>query len=80
MTVSFDFTSTQELFHQYSFLVDRIVQKLASKYPHHGDVGEMIQYGYIGLIEAIDAFPAEKGISFETYASIFIQGRIIKGE
>jgi len=78
MTVSF--TSTQERFHQYSFLVERIAQKLSSKYPHHGDVAEMMQYGYIGLIEAIDAFPADKGISFETYASICIQGRIIKGE
>ena len=75
MTVSF--TSTQEQFHQYSFLVERIAQKLATKYPHHGDVVEMMQYGYIGLIEAIDAFPAEKGISFETYASICIQRRIV---
>ena len=77
MTVSF--TSTQDLFHQYSFLVDQIVQKISVKYSHRGDVAEMMQYGYIGLIEAIDAFPAEKGISFTTYASICIQGRIIKG-
>ena len=80
MTVSFDFNSTQERFHQYSFLVEKIAQKIASKYPHHGDIEDMMQFGYIGLIEAIDAFPAEKGISFETYASICIQGRIIKGE
>jgi len=78
MTVSF--TSTQDLFHQYSFLVEQIAQKISFKNPHHGDVVEMMQYGYIGLIEAIDAFPAEKGISFETYASICIQERILKGE
>lgn len=77
MTVSF--TSTQKKFYQYAFLVDRIAHKRAAKYPHHGGVAEMMQCGYIGLIEAIDAFPAEKGISFETYASICIQGSIIKG-
>ena len=77
MTVSFDCNSTQAQFHQYSFLVDRIVQKIASKYPHHSDTEEMMQFGYIGLIEAIDAFPIDKGISFARYASIRIQGRIV---
>ena len=77
MTVSF--ASTQERFHRYSFLVEQIAQKISFKNPLHGDVAEMMQYGYIGLIEAIDAFPAEKGLSFETYASICIQERIVKG-
>ena len=78
MTVSF--SSTQDLFYQYSFLVEQIAHKISAKYPHHADIDQMMQYGYIGLIEAIDAFPPEKGISFTTYASICIQGRIIKGE
>ena len=77
MTTSIANTNNQALFNRYSFLVDRIVRKLANKYPSHEDMEDMKQYGYIGLIESIKRFQPEKGVKFESYASIRIQGTIL---
>ena len=77
MTKSIANTNNQALFNRYSFLVDRIVRKLARKYPNHEDMEDMKQYGYIGLIESIKRFQPEKGVKFESYASIRIQGTIL---
>ena len=77
MTISFDKKSTQTLFQHYSYIVDRVVQKLAGKHTHLCSLEQLRQRCYIGLVEAIDCYPAEKGICFETFASIRIQGEII---
>ena len=77
MTTSIANTNNQALFNRYSFLVDRIVRKLSSKYPGHEEIEDMKQYGYIGLIESIKRFQPEKGVKFESYASIRIQGTIL---
>ncbi|MAA79998.1 MAG: hypothetical protein CL916_12155 [Deltaproteobacteria bacterium] len=77
MTKSIANSNNQALFNRYSFLVDRIVRKLANKYPSHEDMEDMKQYGYIGLIESIKRFQPEKGVKFESYASIRIQGTIL---
>lgn len=41
------------------------------------DLDDLINYGVIGLIDAIDRFDPSKGVKFETYASLRIKGAII---
>ena len=77
MNSAINTTSRNTQIVNHAYLVERIVQKLARRYPSHEDIEEMKQYGYIGLIQAISRFQEEKGIPFETYASIRIQGSIL---
>ena len=77
MTSFINTASTNTQFSRYSYLVNRIVNKLARKYPSHEDIEDMKQYGYMGLIESIQRFQPEKGVKFESYASIRIQGTIL---
>lgn len=41
------------------------------------DTEDLISFGIIGLIDAIDRFDPSKGVKFETYASLRIKGAII---
>jgi len=41
------------------------------------DIDDLIGYGVIGLIDAIDKFDPGRGVKFETYASLRIKGAII---
>jgi RNA polymerase sigma factor for flagellar operon FliA len=77
MTSIINTAPTNTQFSHYSYLVNRIVNKLARKYPSHEDIEDMKQYGYMGLIESIHRFQPEKGVKFESYASIRIQGTIL---
>ena len=38
---------------------------------------DLVGYGTFGLIDAIDKFDIDKGVKFETYASLRIRGAII---
>lgn len=41
------------------------------------DMNDLINSGVLGLIDAVDRFDKEKGVKFETYASLRIRGSII---
>jgi RNA polymerase sigma factor for flagellar operon FliA len=41
------------------------------------DTDDLVGYGVIGLIDAIDRFDPSRGVKFETYASVRIKGAII---
>jgi len=41
------------------------------------DIDDLVNYGVIGLIDAIDKFDTSRGVKFETYASLRIKGAII---
>ena len=74
----FDATpSRQELISQYAPLVEQVIYKMKRTFPPHIDIDDMRQTGYIGLIQAIDRYQADKGCSLESYARIRIQGSII---
>jgi len=61
----------------YSSYVKITIGKLVSRYNKYLDYDDLISYGMLGLIDAIDKFDSEKGVKFETYASIRIKGGII---
>lgn len=69
--------SAAEIVNQHTELVRRIAHHLAARLPSSVDVGDLIQAGMIGLIEAARQFNADQGASFQTYASIRIRGAMI---
>lgn len=66
-----------ELIMFYSPYVKITIGKLVSQYSKYLEYDDLISYGTIGLIDAVEKFDPEKGVKFETYASIRIKGGII---
>jgi RNA polymerase sigma factor for flagellar operon FliA len=62
---------------QYAPLVKYVVGRLAIGLPAILDYEDILSYGTIGLIEALDRFDGSKGVKFETYAISRIRGAII---
>jgi RNA polymerase sigma factor for flagellar operon FliA len=61
----------------YSPLVKYVAGRMASGLPAHVDEADLISYGLVGLISAIERFEPEREIKFETYAITRIKGSII---
>ena len=66
-----------ELVQRHSDLVRRIAHHLAARLPASVDVGDLIQAGLIGLLEAGRNYSGTHGASFETYAGIRIRGAML---
>lgn len=62
---------------QYAPLVKYVVGRLAIGLPSILDYEDILSYGTIGLIEALDRYDGSKGVKFETYAIARIRGAII---
>ncbi len=67
----------KNIIEQYLNLVKIISGKLYNYYASNIEFDDLMGYGVIGLIDAIDKFDYRKNIKFETYASIRIRGSII---
>jgi RNA polymerase sigma factor for flagellar operon FliA len=61
----------------YSPLVKYVAGRMASGLPAHVEEADLISYGLVGLISAIERFEPEREIKFETYAITRIKGAII---
>jgi RNA polymerase sigma factor FliA len=61
----------------YSPLVKYVSGRMASGLPAHVDEADLISYGLVGLISAIERFDLSREIKFETYAITRIKGAII---
>src|SRR5437763_7180498 len=61
----------------YSPLVKYVAGRLGSGLPAHVDEGDLVSYGLLGLIGAIERYDPERDIKFETYAISRIKGSII---
>jgi RNA polymerase sigma factor FliA len=61
----------------YSPLVKFIAGRMASGLPSHVEESDLISYGLLGLIGAIERFDLEREIKFETFAVARIKGAII---
>jgi len=70
-------TRRQELVLQYLPLVKYHVNRLAVKPPRHLEQEDLVSYGIIGLMEAIDRFDPSRGVKFENFASQRIRGAIL---
>jgi RNA polymerase sigma factor for flagellar operon FliA len=61
----------------YSPLVKYVAGRMSSGLPAHVEEADLISYGLVGLINAIERFELEREIKFETYAITRIKGAII---
>jgi RNA polymerase sigma factor for flagellar operon FliA len=61
----------------YAPLVKFVAGRLGSGLPAHVDEGDLVSYGLLGLIGAIERFEPSRQIKFETYAIARIRGAII---
>jgi RNA polymerase sigma factor (sigma-70 family) len=57
--------------------VETLARRMASSMPHSIDIGDLVQDGVIGLIDAAHRFDAERGIKFETFAERRVRGAMI---
>ncbi|MDL2273056.1 FliA/WhiG family RNA polymerase sigma factor [Oscillospiraceae bacterium OttesenSCG-928-G22] len=67
----------RELISAYTGLVKKIVYRMIPTYKNHVEIDDMMSYGVLGLIDAVDKFDPDKNVKFETYASLRIKGEII---
>ena len=61
----------------YSPLVKYVAGRLSVGLPGHVEEGDLVSYGLLGLINAIERFEPDRDIKFETYAISRIKGAII---
>jgi RNA polymerase sigma factor for flagellar operon FliA len=61
----------------YAPLVKYVAGRLGSGLPAHVEEGDLVSYGLLGLIGAIERFDPTRDIKFETYAIARIKGSII---
>lgn len=62
---------------KYLPLVKYVAGRIPARLPPHLDREDLISYGVLGLMDAIEKFDAARGIKFETYASQRIRGAIL---
>ncbi len=67
----------ERLILQYAPLVKYVMGRLAISLPAILDYEDILSYGTIGLIEAVERFDQDKGVKFETYAISRVRGSII---
>src|SRR6185312_10495374 len=61
----------------YSPLVKFVAGRMSSGLPGHIEEADLISYGLLGLIGAIERFDPDREIKFETFAVARIKGSII---
>lgn len=62
---------------EYANLVKIVAGRLSMYLGYNVEYDDLVGYGIFGLIDAIDKFDYEKGVKFETYASLRIRGAIL---
>jgi RNA polymerase sigma factor FliA len=72
-----DAAARERLVVAYSPMVKFVAGRLGAGLPSHVDDADLISYGLMGLIGAIERFEPERAIKFETFAMTRIRGAII---
>jgi RNA polymerase sigma factor for flagellar operon FliA len=62
---------------QYSPLVKYVAGRLRSRLPDTVEFADLVSDGIIGLMEAIDRFEPERGLTFQTFAVPRIRGAMV---
>ncbi|MCX7695815.1 MAG: FliA/WhiG family RNA polymerase sigma factor [Caloramator sp.] len=71
------FDEREEMILKYIPYVKYIASRLLIGIPPGIEFDDLVSFGIIGLIDAIEKFDPTKGIKFETYATLRIKGAII---
>lgn len=75
--VDADSSAANDLATEHLYLVQHVVNSLASRFPRHVDRGELWSAGAHGLVDASRRYDPSTGIPFARYATIRIRGAII---
>jgi RNA polymerase sigma factor for flagellar operon FliA len=57
--------------------VEQLARRVAATMPHSIDIGDLVQDGVLGLIDAANRFDESRGIKFETFAERRVRGAMI---
>ncbi len=72
-----DSDARDRLIVNYAPLVKYVAGRMSSALPAHVDESDLISYGLIGLIGAVERFDPNRAVKFETFAVSRIKGAII---
>lgn len=72
-----DRKARDQLILAYSPIVKYAAGRIASRMPAHVELADLVSYGLGGLIQAVERFEPDRGISFEAYAGTRIRGAIV---
>lgn len=72
-----DIKAKEALIISYISLVKAIAGRLYNTYNAHVEYDDLVGYGVIGLLDAIEKYDYNLGNKFETYANIRIRGSIV---
>ena len=72
-----DFSARERLILAYAPLVKYVAGRMSSGLPAHIEEADLISYGLLGLIGAVERFDPGRAIKFETFAVSRIKGSII---
>jgi RNA polymerase sigma factor for flagellar operon FliA len=64
----------QLILHYMGGHVRRIAERMRSTLPDHIEVDDLMQQGYLGLVESIERFQPELGFKFETFSARRVSG------
>ena len=69
-----DQNARDQLILNYAPLVKYVAGRMSAALPSHVDEADLISYGLLGLINAVERFDPKRRIKFETYAVTRIKG------
>jgi RNA polymerase sigma factor for flagellar operon FliA len=72
-----DLALRDRLILMYAPIVKYVAGRLGSGLPAHVDEGDLVSYGLLGLISAIERYDPDRDVKFETYAIARIKGSIL---
>src|SRR5271165_3318756 len=72
-----DQSARDRLILHYSPLVKYVAGRVAAAMPSHVDYADLVSYGILGLIDAIEKFDPSREIKFETYGVPRVRGAIL---
>jgi RNA polymerase sigma factor for flagellar operon FliA len=67
----------EDLILHYASLVKQVIGRLVVNLPPYLEYEDLLSYGIMGLIDALDRFDLRRGTKFETYARLRIKGQVI---
>ncbi len=70
------YVAKEALILKYTPLVKYIVGKIITKVPDEFTYDDLLSYGFLGLIDALDRYNIKRGVRFSTYAVPRIKGSI----
>lgn len=65
------------LIEEYTPLVKYVAGRVKMVVPDHVELNDLVSFGILGLIQAVERFDPDQGIKFSTYAATRIRGAIL---